>query len=267
MKTAKFLIIIPLCLGFIACERSTLESNLVSAEDNANAENAFNVIFQEVDEAVKEKESQQKFAGADTCRIITVSDTAFPRTITIDYQNGCTNIVNGTSITKKGKIIINQTAPYKQVGSELTITLEDFFINDVQLTGSKSIKNNGRNSANNLTYTVNVEGGKVLSDGKTTTWTSTRTNEWKSGESTPFNIFDDVYSITGSASGINKKDENYTVTINDALIKKIGCRWITEGTLTVKVEGKDELNLDYGDGDNKATVTFKGKTKEITLRR
>src|SRR5262249_32088485 len=131
----------------------------------------------------------------------------------------------------------------------------------------KTVTNEGHNSSGNLHYAINVITAIItLPTGQTIVWTSQRDREWIQGESTLL-IFDDVYSITGSASGTDQNGNPFTVTITNPLIVKVTCPWITEGTLSITHGSLPTATLDYGDGtcDDQATVTINGNTFVITL--
>ncbi len=81
---------------------------------------------------------------------------------------------------------------------------------------------------------------------------------------------DDVFSITGQASGTLKRgDKTYqwTAAITSPLIKKLTCWWISQGTITISRNNTPIGVLDYGTGqcDRKATLTVNGVIFEISL--
>lgn len=256
-------------ITFTACKKDEEpDENTTAAQDNATAENVFADAFARVDEVAKDSSSLNRGNGPDStgCATITItpSDTTFPKTMTIDFGTGCTDQNN---VTRKGKIIAVFSGKYRTAGTTVSISFDNFYVNDTKIEGTKSITNNGRNAGGNLSFTVKVEKAKIFADGKTIEWESTRTNEWIAGENTP-GISDDVYSIDGGAKGVNREGHTFEADIIENLIKKIGCRWIVDGKLELKPQGKQSRTIDYGDGDcdNKATVTIGNKTFPITLK-
>ena len=142
------------------------------------------------------------------------------------------------------------------------------------MEGTKTVSNDGRNENENLTFTATLEGGKLTFPAKdestediVITKDFTKTREWVAGEDT-FNPFDDVYFITGNASGTNFKGKAYSRTIQIPLEWAASCRFIKSGSILLEMEDHDPFILDYGDGecDNEATVTRNGETKTILLR-
>ena len=106
MKTRKLFYTIGIMLSvglfFTSCEKDNLGSVDVSvAEDDALTDLIYEDAFFEVEEAMEEMESMiydgvKKSASMETCKVITVEQpddsTFWPRTITVDYGEGCTGI-------------------------------------------------------------------------------------------------------------------------------------------------------------------------------
>ena len=76
-----------------------------------------------------------------------------------------------------------------------------------------------------------------------------------------------MYSITGTASGTAFDGTHFTSNITSALIVALNCRWIEEGKIEFKPDGKLTRTIDFGNGDcdNKATVTIAGISFNILL--
>ena len=72
------------------------------------------------------------------CAEITVSSDEFPKTITIDYGEGC-ECFDGKF--RKGAVILHFTGPLRRPGSVLTVTLRDFYVNRAHIEGIKTISN------------------------------------------------------------------------------------------------------------------------------
>lgn len=277
-NTYWFLVIFISAALLVSCSKYKENRSTTTSSDNSIAENAFDDVFKTVNETA-EDEGSAKGLNVYTfgnCATVTVTpdwpDTTFPKAVVIDF--GTTNCTGTDGRLRRGKIEYTISDRYRNPGCVITVTPVDFYVNDYKLEGQKTITNNGRNGNHNLSYTINVIDGKVTTpDLDVISWESTRNREWIEGESTTFitdginGILDDVYSITGNASGINREGKSFTVTITEALIVKLNCRWITEGKLEIVPEGLATRTIDYGDGncDNEATVTIKNKTYNFTL--
>lgn len=253
---------------FISCSKSKKEEVKQTASDNTIAETSFNDIYNQVDLAARNQATGNKSPDSLTCAFITISPsdtTSFPKTITIDYGAGCTG---NDGITRTGKIVATLTGKYRQTGTVITVTLEDYSRNGNEITGTKTITNKGKNNDNHTWFEIKVENASINTENGLISWESTREREWIEGEDTYWpNLTDDVYLITGSATGTNVNDKEFTVTITEALRIEIGCKHIVSGILELEVDGQDLRTLDYGDGncDNHAILTIKNNTYDITL--
>jgi hypothetical protein len=275
-----FIMLSIIALSFPACKKDkTADSeDITSVEENAQADEIFSDIFTDV--GTVETEYPAKFNSSETkiesvksgnpsvsnsCADVTVTSQGggWPKTVTFDFGNGCKE----NDRTRKGKVIAVFSASFKNTGSVITVTFDNYYVNDNKIEGTKTITNKG-NATGNYKFTVDVSKSKINNiNGGTRTWTSNRTIEWIKGiDNDPS---DDKFSITGSASGTNSKGKDFNVTIIKPLIKAIGCRFITQGTLQVTATGRPAIALDYGNGDcdDKATVSVGGISREITLRK
>lgn len=194
---------------------------------------------------------------------ISPQNMTWPLTLTMDYGTGCTV----ENITRKGKMIAVFSDRFKNPGAKITVTFENFQVNDHKIEGTKIITNNGKNAAGNLNFTIEVAGSKISTADKSMSFSSTNNIEWTAGSDT-FLPGDDVFSISGSAKLTNSKGKELAVSIVKPLIKKAACRFVVAGSTDIKA-GDAMWTLDYGSGDcdNKASVNILGEIKEITLRK
>ena len=117
---------------FSACRPETAEPlsrDYSSESDNALAENAFNDILLQVENAVEENGLR------DLCSPTVSFDTsATPRTITLDFGDVNCTALNGR--TRRGRIQVSYTGRYRDVGTEIIITPEDYNVTHLQCTPS-----------------------------------------------------------------------------------------------------------------------------------
>lgn len=276
MRTRKILATLLLLAAIIATVTScTKDKNDDTPPDtspalnNALAEAAFDNATQWSDMAMagsKLKSTLTDTVYMGTCVLATLDLTTTPYTLLIDF--GSANCQCDDGIYRRGKIIVQFTGSYWAPGTVLTYTFDDYFVNDNQVLGTRTVTNKGRNGSNNLWWQTVVHGTIIkANNGGTFTWNSTREHEWSEGESTPFVWWDDVYLITGTANGTNTDGKTYSITITSPLQKKLNCEWIKSGTLDIQIQGLPLIVLDYGSGacDNQATVIFNGQSYPITL--
>lgn len=245
-------------LMFAGCKKSESEdTDITSAEDQSQAEMVYDQVFKQVDEASNDQGLKKTYP------IVTIDTVASPRSMTIDY--GTINFLCKDGNYRRGKILVNWTGKYREKNTVINISFDNFFQNDNQVEGTKTVTNMGRNSNGQMTFTIVVDGKITLaSSGGVITWTSNRTRTWISGENTPLISSDDIYEISGSNTGINRKGNAYTATITKNLRVDLGCLWrITSGTIDITPSGKPTRTVDFGNGacDRIITVTVNGKTR------
>ena len=255
-------------LFFASCNRKDKgkDNDTELASDHNFSENTYNDVVNIADEASEKNtgENLENYKTASNCATITHDTTSTIRTITIDF--GPTNCLCNDGRTRRGKILVSYTGRYRDAGSIHTITFDGYHVNDHHIMGSKTVTNAGLNAANQTYFTIVVNGLIVKSTGDSISWTSNRTRTWTQGESTIGNKMDDVYEITGSASG-TKGSNSYTMTIIQPLVKSLACNWISAGIIELQPSGKALRTINFGTGncDNIATVTIGGTVHTITL--
>ena len=255
-----------------SCKKNnTTDDNFNAVKDDAFAESTFNNVTNIADEAYTLstsghfKSSDNIFLG--DCATVTLDTTVFPRVLTIDF--GDTNCLGNDGRYRRGKIIVTFTGRYWHPGTIITTTFDEYYVNDNQVEGTKVVTNNGFNDSGNMNWDIAVNGLITLANGEgSISWNSQRNREWIEGISTPFNRWDNIYLITGDATGQRANGLHWTRQITNPLRIELACRFIVSGTVKVTPEGKPVRILDFGDGncDNEATVTVNGTTHTIYLR-
>lgn len=298
-----FLALCGMAATITACKKSRMNKETTSEADNSTAESMFDDVGKTTDQVADDEnlDGSQKtgapaeylFASTTCTPVITINppawDTAtgqwnptFPKTLTIDF--GTAGCLGADGKTRKGKIIVTTTGKYRDAGTVITTTLDNFYVSDngtdfYHIEGTRTVTNQG-----NYTFSVVVSGAKITHpDGTFLTWESTRTRTWIEGMNTGFlslksdstccmwwtGILDDVYSVTGSGSGVNRDGIAFTVTVTEALrVQFCGYKVeVTDGVVEIQPDGLKKRTVDFGDGtcDNSATVSVGNKTKTIQL--
>ena len=277
MKTKNNIKILSILLAagiFItSCRKNEDKDNDTAvAGDHSLAESAFNDVNNIADEAASGSLSSyltpnntDEKAFFSACATITNDTTVTPKMLTIDF--GATNCLCSDGRNRRGKINVAYTGQYRDSASTHTITFTNYFVNDNQLTGTKTVTNNGHNAAGHLVYTIQVNGSVIKANGGgTVSWTSSRQRTWFAGESTPaWNA--DSYYITGTGNGTSAAGNFFTANIVQALRRDMSCRNIVAGQLAITPNGKATRYINFGTGtcDNDATVTINGNVYNITL--
>lgn len=200
------------------------------------------------------------------CYKITSSGAGFPKTITIDFGNGCKGI---DGKTRKGKIITVYNGRMRNENSQSITTFDNYFVNEVKVEGKYTITN--KNTATQRVFETSLENGKMIyPNGDFAASSFTRKITQTEGNETPEFLSDDVFRITGYSKGSAKKENvtsTWSSTISEPLLKKFTCDWITRGQIKV-VKNNLTAHLYYGNGvcDNKAILTIEGVIKQIILK-
>lgn len=239
------------------------------AEVNAVYEDAFEVTLEASSrdngldgtgrKAPSTVESQARFCETMVTSYDPADLITWPKTVTIDFQTGCTDQFNRT---RKGIILVTLNKPVFLQGATATITFHNYYVNDIKVEGTQVLQN----LSNGYAYTVT--GGKLtFPNNHVVEYSGNRTVLLKEGGETPLVLEDDLYEINGYAT---VKDSAVTaqVSTTEKLLRQLDCPHIGKGILTITANGHT-AKLDYGNGacDNKALLTLNDKTKEITLPR
>ena len=200
------------------------------------------------------------------CADITVSpnDTTYPKTITIDFGDGC---ICADGKFRKGKIVIHLTAPIRRSGAVMTVTFVNFFLNRAHVQGTKIVSN--LSSGGNIRFTVQVVGGSVtFPNGRGYEYNSLKYVKQVQGGGTRM-IRDDVYTIEGVSNTSFNNGLNIRLETETPLVKKVVCHWISDGKLKININ-QHRLGLDFGapnagECDNKAMLSWNGGQVLIVL--
>lgn len=271
----KYLMIVTIT-GFLftSCKKKQddMDNDTSAAGDNALAEATYNDVHNIADQAstgtltsYSPTFNSNEKGLLSSCATVTINTTVNPHTITVDF--GTVNCQCSDGRNRRGIINITYTGNYRDSASTHTITFTNYYVNDNQVLGTKTVTNIGRNAAGHSVFSISVNGTIIkANNGGTITWTSSRTREWIIGESTP-NCSDDVYLISGSASGTNTSGNSFTAQITNPLRRELSCRHFVSGTFTLTPSGKATRTIDFGNGvcDDQATVTINGNVYNITL--
>ena len=280
MKTKKLLkyFFIAAIIGvfFASCKKkdtaTTVDSDTSGASDNALAEGTFSDVSHISDQA----------AGGVLTSYLSTYNTSSNRgilsscaTITVDSAHHKFTINFGTTPClchdgryRSGVITVTYSGThYYDVNGTITIAFASYSVNGNLTNGAYSIVNNG--NVNGIpTYTIDVNGTILKANsGGTITWVSHRVRSWTAGSATPTDFTDDVYSITGTASGTHSNGETFTETCSNLMVH-LNCSYIESGQLNITPAGKATRYIDFGpDGtcDSKATVTINGISYSFTM--
>jgi len=247
-------------LTFNACKKDKPDTETQSAVDNSICEDEFTKIMPTVNAFGMKEDSIKAMPSA--CPAITISSGGWPRTLTINYGTGCPDSIDGK--IRKGLIICKFYSNWTTVGSKVTITLQNYYVNNVNYTAdSITILRKAANSFTNVIYN-----GKSISSGWVLEWSATRPTTQLECYNTLLTPYDDVFQITGNANGKNRNGLAYSINITSPIIKRSTCPWLESGRLDLTPNGYATRTVDFGLGtcDNKATLTINGNTFDFNMQ-
>lgn len=273
--TALLTLLVVVCLT--ACKRNdTTDNNYVApmedtadvnlASDHAMLEREDNDVQSITETALANGGANLRTGMPKLGPCATVTHDTATRTVIIDF--GTTNCTGADGRDRRGQIIVHYTGRYKDSGSVHTVTYNNYYVDDNQRTGSRTVTNMGTNASGQIYYTIHVHDSLILNNGKgVISWESQRTRTWIQGYNT-FLRGDDVYEIAGSATITRANGNTGTINITSPLQVAVGCRWIQAGIVVITPANGGQRTIDYGTGtcDNKAELTVNGNTRTITLR-
>lgn len=272
-----FLVIGTMLLGFTSCKKEstdTTEGLAAQSYNVAEVEDDNTQIMADQAESegsVNLRTAPSENAAVDlitSCATVTRDTVSSPKVITIDFGTGCTN---SNGVTRKGKIIVTYTGRYRDAGTVVHITSENYYVNDNKVDIDRTVTNNGTNDNGHYTFNIHSVRTVTYTDGTTSSSTADKVREWTAGSDTPRNFTDDVFSVTGTATHTSRAGILYDATTVSPLIRKVSCHQFVSGQVKIVRHGNRERfgTIDFGNGDcdDIATVTLdNGRTFSINLR-
>ncbi len=267
----RFLILLSvslLSLFIFSCNKEeTLDSQTV-AEDMTAMEDIENEMDEIADAEAFNFAEEIPVETRNDCVVITTTEPrgVFPNTITIDFGDGCEG---DHGRVRKGKIFVNISDNMHNPGATRTVTFENFFIDDVQVTGTRTLTNSGLNIDGKPTLSVSITDFTLtFPNGEQAVKNVSRIHTFQQGFLTPTRL-DDIWTISGTTNGMTRDGKTFSTLITTPLVRKGSCRWIVEGIMEITTETAT-ISLDFGDGacNGAGVITLPdGTTKEINLYR
>jgi len=265
-KTLIALSIITVLLYSCKDEDVITQNDLTSTQatqDHLFAEQIFNDVGRIIEEGFISSGINKSCASYNLMN----ADTSNADTLIIDFGN--INCLHNSKL-RKGKILISYTGKYRDSLAVITTTFENYYVNNNLVQGERVLTNQGRNQKGNVWFTIAVNNASINTVNGTINWKSDRTREWVSGSATYFDISDDNYKITGSASGTGVNNNSFSMEIIDTLNIDLGCLpscVIKSGTAKISPNGYADRIINYGDSlcDCNFDITINGTTYPIVV--
>jgi hypothetical protein len=280
LKNNVWMFIVAIGLIFTACSNNDTDeqeeaqdfSEVALSSEIDGASDAMDDIAIQIYEDQEEVES----GGANTegdldrtanmfpdCVTITIVIEAMSREITVDFgTEGC--VINGN--TFKGKMILSYTRNPEAQQITISKTLEDFYFNNKNIVGGKTIVKVLSNENGNPQFTKTTDITVIWPNGAQASRNGVKVREWIEGFGSGV-WSDNVFEVTGNwtTTFVNGNTHSYEVVI--PLRREVICYYFVSGSIDVERTNFSGV-FDYGEGDcdNQAMFTFdNGTVIDITL--
>lgn len=253
---------------FVSCKKQEPDTETQSAVDNNICETEFTKSMSTVNGfAIKENGVKQMLLRADRSSgpaiIVDPADTldGFPVTMTIDY--GTAGVLDSIDHKlRKGQVICVFSHSWHLVGSSVKVNLVNYSVNGISYAcDSMKITHSAA-----YAFTHQIFKGKCTNPSWALQWEALRTYT-QTGGTGDLNPYNDVFSLSGNASGVNREGKSYTVNITQPIVKRSSCGWIESGRMDITPQGLSTRTVDFGNGncDNKAAIIISGNTFTFTM--
>lgn len=215
-----------------------------------------------------EEASGGKLATIDdrfVCAVVTRTGDKNAGTIRIDFGDGCTD---KRGRVRRGAIVIVFNGFWSSPGSTWSVSLENYFIDGVNLAGTRTVLNITTDTTRRRFQVDMEDGSSTWPDGRVA---RRRLHHIREHERNTSNILIRLI-IYGTAEGNHRNGRGYYIEILEPLVYDRACA--AEGVI-IPVKGKKlikhgnrQIIVDYGDGrcDNIVTlINSNGRTKDIRV--
>jgi len=269
-KVMFFLVVLGLAFTSCSDEESvdTQEQDTTEVAKSSEIDEIEVVLGDVIIDAYEGQESDElgrsaQQSGLPACVTITVVMQQNYREVTVDFgTEGC--IVNGHLL--KGQIVFTYSRNPEAQQVLITYTLEDFYFDNKNIIGSKTLLKELSNDNGNPQFTHTLDLTVIWPNGAQASREGVKIREWVEGFGSGV-WSDNVFEITGnwSTTFVNGNTHTYEVVI--PLRREVICFYFVSGSINVQRTNFGGV-FDYGNGncDNQATFTFNnGNVVDITL--
>lgn len=203
--------------------------------------------------------------GFPPCATVTVDSDEFPKTITVDYSEGCTGRMG---LEKKGVLTIHMTDTILNEGAVYTVTFENMIMGHREISKTATYTNEGLNESDH--WVISFESLSTTSfEKQDELYTIVREfsgeKEWLAGFETP-EATDDILLLSRNGSITVNEELRFEKTTIEPLLIDRSCKYPLSGIVEI-TRADETMTIDYGTGecDNIAQVTKDGVSEEIEL--
>ncbi|TCK67378.1 hypothetical protein DFQ05_1152 [Winogradskyella wandonensis] len=195
----------------------------------------------------------------DCVTITVVAEQGF-REVTVDFGNeGC--LVRGHVL--KGQIVFSYTRDVEAQEILITYNLIDFYFDNKNVLGSRTILREKENDNGNPQFTHTLDLTVIWPNGLQASRNGTKVREWVEGFGS--GIFsDNVFEVSGNWTTTFVNGNSHTYEVLTPLRREVICTYFVSGTIDIQRTNFGGI-FDYGTGDcdNEALFTFNNGTEII----
>lgn len=235
---------------------SCQDDNLLENLDQNNLQACHDYVLIEKTIVDIEREIEHAFISTQTTKnlpnyISLNNDTSNQDTLIINF--GEDNFLHLGHI-KRGEIIIIYNKFLYDNGANISTTFTDFYINNNLVQGNIVLSNIGFNENENLEFSLEINNLSLNTENGIINLSGNYNKEMVEGFSTQYQYLDNVYHVSGNASGNSVNNNSFNINISDSIIYNLSCFQtssciITKGLAQVNPSIYDQRILDYGNGN------------------
>ena len=202
------------------------------------------------------------FNVPDCVTITAVIEQHF-REITIDFGiEGC--LIRGNIL--KGKLIMSYEVIPEAQQIFITKTFEDFYFNNKNILGGKTILKELSNENGNPQFTKTADITVIWPNGAEASRVGTKIREWVEGHGSDV-WSDNVFEITGNWTSTFRNGNSHSYEVVIPLRREVICYYFVSGSVDIERTNFSGV-FDYGEGDCDNLATFtndNGNVRDIIL--
>ena len=254
-----------------------VHQNIQAASNSTVAIIAYNDVLEQLIAAVDSSLDQKMVANwslsgsSPACGSVSLFPlgATFPKTLTIDYGTDC-NGLDGQ--VRSGKIISVFSGNFRDENTTINLSFDEYSAGQYSLAGTDSITNNGVDGSGNPVFSEVLQNAVISWGNQRIRWNANLTRTWTDGYTTDFatdtfaGLNDDVFELTGSASGNDSNTHPFTLETSTPLVLQADCEFIKQGTFVISPANFNDGTVDYGMGecDKQATIEVDGEVFNFT---
>ena len=188
--------------------------------------------------------------GLGTCATVGTDTNSIPHKLTIRFGPADCQCLDGR--LRRGTIMVSYNGQYFNPSQIHTITFDNYFINDNQLTGVIKTIRVDTTVLGNWYYKVIVNDSLNMSqdplNSQYVIWQGTIVRKWAQGYATTADRSDDVFSISGNATLTRPSGHQFSCDIATPLQFALNCDFCESGVIDVTGFTPPMRVLNYGNG-------------------